>query len=143
MILIDDLIESAKQSPLTSKHAAGIIRGRNIMFISSNYYSNLGCNGGFSHHAEEIALDKLNRYFRSADINERKLSKCVLIVIRISKGKLAESKPCSCCIEKIRLHGIKKVIYSNNEGILISTKTKHLIGNLSSGYLSIKNGLIS
>lgn len=71
MILIYDLIESAKQSPLTSKHAAGIIRGRNIIFISSNYYSNLGCNGAFSHHAEEKQRLFQNTLFEIRTILEK------------------------------------------------------------------------
>lgn len=132
MLAIDDLMEYANKSPLTSKHAAAIVRGHHMMFISSNFFTTYGCDDGFSFHAEEVVLNKISNYPR---FNIRKLSKYTMVVIRTHKNRLVESKPCSECLRKIRNAGIKKIVYSTKEGTLCTIKTKHIISAPSSGYI--------
>ena len=44
-----------------------------------------------------------------------------ILVIRISKNlELKNSRPCNHCIEKLTKIGIRKVHYSNDQGIIIS-----------------------
>lgn len=54
------------------------------------------------------------------------LSNLTLIVIRYSAGKFSFSKPCKNCIEKIKEVGIKKVLYSDDDGNFIEEKTRDL-----------------
>lgn len=43
------------------------------------------------------------------------LSKISIIVIRVSNGELAMSKPCSCCTDIMKKLGIKKIYYSTGD----------------------------
>ena len=55
-----------------------------------------------------------------------------LIVIRIdNNNNLCDSKPCEECINIIKTHGIKKVYYSTNGGIIIEK-----VSLMSSDHLS-------
>lgn len=54
------------------------------------------------------------------------LSNLTLIVVRYSGGKFSFSKPCKHCIEKIKEVGIRKVLYSDDDGNFIEEKTRDL-----------------
>lgn len=84
-----------------------------------------------STHAEIDAYSKIKNY--------KNISKKLdLFVIRITKGgKLAESRPCSHCIEilsKSRLN-IVNVYYSTSDGTIVCESFKNLTSN-SNNYVS-------
>ena len=79
-------------------------------------------------HAEHDALNKLQplKY-------KRKLESINILVIRLSmKNNLQSSKPCSTCIETMKILPIKKgykiqnVYYSDSEGNIIKTSLQNL-----------------
>jgi tRNA(Arg) A34 adenosine deaminase TadA len=56
-----------------------------------------------SYHAEEVAIRDANHYVRNATI----------YVARVNKhGEDRDSKPCSRCLNLIKISGIKRVIYT-------------------------------
>ncbi len=82
-----------------------------------------GHNFGYI-HAEHAVL---NRAWRS-DIEGS-----TLLVIRVRKdGSLGMARPCCLCMSRIIQAGVKKVIFSNNDGVLESLK---LVAENSSVYL--------
>lgn len=61
-----------------------------------------------------------------------------MYVVRITKDeygniKLSNSKPCRDCVEVIKSSGIKKVIYSTNEGVVICKISKLYSDHVSHG----------
>jgi deoxycytidylate deaminase len=96
------------------------------------------CDDNFklSIHAEENCLQK---YFHDSKfINYNSRSKLRILVIRIDNhGNLINSKPCNNCIEMMRKYGIKKISYSNENGIIITESIKNITGSYSSAYRSI------
>jgi cytidine deaminase len=79
-------------------------------------------------HAEQDALDKLIPLRK-----KKKLEPINLLVIRLStKNKLQSSKPCSTCIEKMRIFPPKKgykihyIYYSDGEGKIVKTTLSSL-----------------
>ena len=99
--IIQLLISYALESNLHYKHAACLVRGGKIIKI--------GINSPFI-HAEEKILKYKNKGV-------------TLYVIRIivSDGEivLKESKPCRDCSKLINDYGIKKVVYSTTDGIML------------------------
>ena len=55
-------------------------------------------------------------------------------VWRESENELMDSKPCEMCLQFIKNCGIKKVIYSTNDGDFIKEKTENIISIKSSGW---------
>ena len=74
-------------------------------------------------HAEHAAINKLKPSYR-----KKRLQTINLLVIRISKNnKLQNSKPCTNCIQNMKIlpekkgYKIKNVYYSNNDGDIIKS----------------------
>lgn len=73
----------------------------------------------------------------------KNLSNSVIYVVRITKTSVhidneeyyfyANSKPCEECIKKMLQCGIKKVVYSTENGF-VSSKVSDLVGVKTSGY---------
>jgi tRNA(Arg) A34 adenosine deaminase TadA len=102
----------------------------------------INSNCSLSCHAEISALNKYYKNNRKKKYKQIPLNKLTIVVIRIdSNGNLMNSKPCSQCISKIYNSGIKKVIYSTQDGTIITESVKNLIKNtrLSSGKILINN----
>jgi hypothetical protein len=56
-------------------------------------------------------------------------SKLNILVVRITAdGELADSCPCSMCINLMRIYGINRVYYSNEKGELCWQKISHIEG---------------
>jgi pyrimidine deaminase RibD-like protein len=71
-------------------------------------------NLSFSNHAEQCVLQNIDSIHRSR-------AKLKIVVIRIdAENNLTQSKPCNECIEYMKSKNIKKVTYSNEDGILIT-----------------------
>ena len=84
-------------------------------------------------HAEINCIHNLLKYEK----NYRKLKNYSLFVIRIGKDEngnivLRNAKPCKYCTESIKRIGLKKIIYSNDDGELEKIK----ISELESEYIS-------
>ena len=63
-------------------------------------------------HAEITVFEKLPR---------KKVKGMDILVIRINKNfALKNSRPCNQCIDKLIKFGIRKVFYSNEDGIIVS-----------------------
>jgi len=100
----------AQKSELLSKHSSSLC---NSKCCSYNTYS----SNDESIHAEERALNKLyNTYTKKQMSPHRirsKFSKQTLTVIRLNNDKTSaqlfkNSKPCSKCIDLMRLYGVKE-----------------------------------
>lgn len=127
--LRDDVyVEEGKIYQYRYRHIAAIINHNTIISIGFNtsreFYS--GCN--YSKHAEIDALYKLPPHRR------KKKKNITLLVLRITNtGKLANSKPCSNCVRRIRNHykyRITEVYYSNSDGDIIKTTLNELVNEL-------------
>ncbi len=71
-------------------------------------------------HAEVSVIHKLCNH-------KHKHSKLTLIVVRYNRqGNLCNSKPCYYCADLMKKIGINKVIYSDNDGNLVTIKVKDL-----------------
>lgn len=60
------------------------------------------------------------------NIQKIRRKKYTLVVIRIADGQLVESKPCARCCRWIKLFGIGRVIYSDENGQLVTTSATAL-----------------
>jgi len=99
-------------------HGCIIYNKKHIISTGSNKKRSNGILAKYGYyncllHAESDAILK-------ADRNE--LKGASLLVIRIGKSKLCNSKPCSHCMALIKESGIKEVYYSGPDGEL-----KHMI----------------
>jgi deoxycytidylate deaminase len=102
--IISYLVKLSEYSPIkVHKHACALIKGGKIIQSSVNTISNR-----FIGHAEQMTLYKYNK--------QRDLKNCILVVIRVSKTQICDSKPCHNCLKYIRERGIKKILYSTNDG---------------------------
>jgi deoxycytidylate deaminase len=101
-----------------SKHAAAVVIKNKVVGLGTNTYKSHPFADKYAHrdgaiypHAETSAImDAL----RTVD----DLSKATLYVVRVRKnGKHGMSKPCSGCEKCINDFGIKKVVYTTEEGV--------------------------
>lgn len=71
-----------------------------------------------------VSLDK---YPKAPKNIRRLMSKVKLVVVRtLLTGELAESKPCRDCIMYMRYIGVRRVYYTNANGILIHQKISEI-----------------
>lgn len=110
--IIEFCIEEAKKASGNYTHGCVIVVGGKI--YSRGYNT---CDD----HAECYALKRIK--------HGKKLRNSTLYVVRIGEGnKLRMSKPCNGCLNQIKRHGIKKVVYSNRSGAWVKIPTKKLDG---------------
>lgn len=103
------LKKCAMNSNMVHKHSACLLRGDKIVAVGVNKY--LGINGGkikMSVHAELDAI-RYNRYLKGMDI----------LIIRVGKTTLQNSRPCNSCIDKLRQRGVRRAYYSNSNGDIV------------------------
>jgi deoxycytidylate deaminase len=111
---IQTLRRIAQNSPLQHKHGACLMKNNKIITIGYNKYIKKSLVNNifvkFTIHAEIDALCKLDKkLIKGHDI----------LIIRISKSHLKNSRPCNSCIEKLKSRGIRKVYYSNEYGNIV------------------------
>lgn len=125
--IINHLVKISNQSMIkTHKHACVLVKGGKIIERSVNTISNR-----FIGHAEQMVL---YRYKKQYD-----LKKCMLVVIRVSKSQISDSKPCQNCLKLIQSCGIKKVLYSTNNGYNVISCDMLTNDHLSCHYKSNSN----
>jgi deoxycytidylate deaminase len=99
--------EAQKSRHRQHKHAAILMKGGKPIAAGHN---------GDAIHAEHAAI---NRAWRSGTEG------ATIIVIRVRKnGTMGMSKPCDACMNRLIEAGVKRVIYSDNDGTLKSFKVQ-------------------
>ena len=87
------------------------------------------------HHAE---FNVIRAYIKNTDRSKRHLY--TMVVIRKNKeGILTESKPCTFCLNMLKIAGIRKIIYSTKEGILCKSNTDDIIDTKPSSFFGTNN----
>ena len=133
--IMDRLLTKAEDSILNQKHAAAICAGKKIycMNINNNrtkFGRKIRCCG----HSEIVCIERLNSILKSIfkgskNINRRnrKMNKLTIYIARRRPGgsRAGPSGPCSHCHDIISQLGIKKMVYYNRLGEIISCKTKN------------------
>ena len=121
-ILLSSLFTRCEKTNMKFKLSAGIMIGKHLVpnSISCNSDRTL-IHGEIFHskHAEHGAILYLK--------NKRKRNNIKLIVVRIDAyGELANSTPCENCLNRIKLAGIKKVIYVNENKELVEENVNQI-----------------
>jgi deoxycytidylate deaminase len=97
--------EASKSNHHQHQMAAVLIRGGNTVAISHNH--------DFL-HAEHCCL---NRAWRGG------ADDATMVVVRVRRnGTLGMARPCALCTQRLVKAGVKKVVYSNSNGMLESIK---------------------
>lgn len=68
---------------------------------------------------EQIVLKKIKNICKKIDI----------IVIRVTKNGLGNSKPCNNCLCIMQIMNFKNIHYSNDDGVIVSEKVHKLQTN--------------
>ena len=93
-----------------------------------------------AHHAEENVINYFKDKIEPKKKNKKNFyrNKFTIVVIRINNNnELRSSNPCAHCVNVMKLFGIRKVIYSTNDGNFISELLKNIQTNNSVGYNSL------
>jgi deoxycytidylate deaminase len=81
-------------------------------------------------HAEMSTCEYLYNQFEQKGVNKYKKFKNInIIVIRVAKSGIKNSKPCKDCILKMKNLNINKVYYSDDSGDLICEKLSNISNN--------------
>ena len=115
------------------KHACCVIDEKNYSFKNKlSFGTNEGKYKSKTIHAETNAFDKLKKNY------EKKAKYISVVVIKVNyihnkeTFRLANSKPCSYCIEKMdeiahkKNYRINNIYYSNSDGTITKEKFNHL-----------------
>lgn len=140
-IIIDNLFDITKdiEGVRSSRHAAavvkrGIVYGMGVNSNKTDAFQQQFTNNPekvFS-HAEIAALKRTKNQLRTDD-----LSDFTLIIIRGKKDdgtnewQFGDSKPCDMCQKAIESFGIRKIIYSIEDGIKVEKIYRGYNGNTS------------
>ena len=136
--IIHNLINSIDEysNPQYHHHCSGIYRNGKNLCIGYNHLRN--CYNGkcvcFSTHAEMDVIHKALRH--NMDLNN-----CTIAVIRMGRdGTLKNSRPCNHCLDSMKFHRIKKIMYSTDDGTIMSERPEDMgYLHLSSGWSAFQN----
>ena len=118
------MLDEAKNSEMHQQHCAMFLDIKISGYNRYNRYSN-----NTSIHAEDDAINNFVFYYRRRNCNvdkiRRKLKKHSLLIIRINNNvktyknqPCRYSMPCTDCINKLNIHGIKQIIITTDDGML-------------------------
>jgi deoxycytidylate deaminase len=111
MDILDTLKKLAQRSVMVHKHSACLLHGERVFAYGINKIYKSNDVVKVSIHAEIDALINIK-------MNRRKGMD--IFIIRMSKkNKLANSRPCNSCIDKLKENGLRKAYYSNSEGNIV------------------------
>ena len=110
---LPDLIKQASKSTVSYKHAASIVRGKDIFAIQQNYHD-LKKNTFI--HAEISAIRSLRNSAKNFDV----------IVIRLNKKSLGNSRPCKNCLSALKKIGVRRVYYSITGGDILCENVENM-----------------
>jgi deoxycytidylate deaminase len=123
----------AENSPCYNQHGCVLVQNGKIISHGYNHYEvskhSLSIN---TTHAE---IDALIKYFKSKNINQKFLkkknskkknsNKVTIYIIKIKNNQLSNSAPCCMCTQILKMSNIvKKIIYSGDDGNLISVRMR-------------------
>lgn len=112
--IINQLRDTASKSLYLQRHACAVIYGGKVLILRENKFTNTTL------HSEILAI-------RDGEKIGIKWNRAILIVIRINNmGQIKNSEPCKECVEKIKQHNIKRVIYSSGYDEYIITNAENL-----------------
>lgn len=116
---IQALLEHPFKQELKSIHAAVIVRGGSILSCATNspnqnnYILRFAPHPQYSLHGEIASILKARKKID--------LCGCKMYVARLDKnGYVSMSRPCIWCQKIIKKHGIKKVYYTTENGLVNS-----------------------
>lgn len=123
----------AENSPCYNQHGCVLVQNGKIMSHGYNHYEvskhSLSTN---TTHAE---IDALIKYFKSkntnqkfvkkGDIEKKNSNKVTIYIIKIKNNQLSNSAPCCMCTQILKMSNIvKKIIYSSDDGNLVSVRMR-------------------
>lgn len=123
----------AENSPCYNQHGCVLVQNGKIVSQGYNHYDiskhSLSSN---TTHAE---IDALLKYFKSkntnqkfikkGDIEKKNSNKVTIYIIKIKNNQLSNSAPCCMCTKILKMSNIvKKIIYSSNDGNLVSVRMR-------------------
>jgi tRNA(Arg) A34 adenosine deaminase TadA len=85
----------------------------------------------FAKHAEENVLEK---FCRSKYRHLYRPKQLTLVVIRINRYNIIDSKPCTNCVKIMKAFGLRRVIYSYGDGSLVTESLTTIYTVHSNGY---------
>jgi hypothetical protein len=111
-------------------HYSGIYRNGKKMFIGSNHLRNSYNNECicYSTHAEMDVLHKVLKKCTNYPFKDPfDLSNYSIVVVRFGKdGSLRNSRPCNHCLLTMVKYRIKKIMYSTDEGKMVTSKPQEM-----------------
>ena len=134
--IIPILMKMAMNSQVLHKHAAAIIYDSQVFTGTNRYTRQLKLSKSMIQpklikktiHAEMDALLNVPK-------NIKKCKGVIVLVIRISKGHLRNSRPCNNCLNKLKQLGVEKVYYSDENGNIVFERVNLMpYLHISSGY---------
>lgn len=119
-------IEEAKKSTILQRHGCVIVSSGKVIGrgynSERNYSKDKIISNCASCHAEISAIRsvaKRTRYISLINL----LKKAVIYIVRLSpNGDVRSSGPCEHCLDLIKITGIKKIIFLNDNHLLKITK---------------------
>lgn len=124
---IDYLKKIANNSDIYYQHAAGIIQNNKLISSGINKFAAVK-----SPQYKRTIHAEISAFY---NVSKKSLKGLDVIVIRIKNNMLKNSRPCNNCIDKLRKVGIRKVYYSNEDGIIVSEFVENMEKlHISSGY---------
>ena len=139
----------ASKSEMNIKHAAGLIKnGKLIDYSTNSHRTKYKINGKkflqCSLHAEIGVIRRLiYNLEKNNKLNNRKMNKYILVVVR---KNFSNSLPCKHCSQLIKQSGITKIYYTNGEPekcIITKTNIKKLKSEHQSRAVSISKKYLS
>ena len=130
--LINNFINSIKINDDNSSyhHYSGIYKNGKILYLGSNHLRNSYNNECicWSTHAEMDVIHKVLKSYKLQSFKDIiNLNSHVIVVIRFGKdGSLKNSRPCNQCLETMVRYRIKKIMYSTDNGNVVSEKPENM-----------------
>lgn len=119
----------ARRSKLPMKHGCIAVSGGKIIAKGCNTYRTFSKDGLIQNccscHAE---IDVLRKCLK---LQKKKIN---LYIVRISENdEYKNSAPCNMCVNILKQHNVKMIIYSTDNGLLQKCKLIHYVSNHISG----------
>jgi arginyl-tRNA--protein-N-Asp/Glu arginylyltransferase len=65
-----------------------------------------------------------------------------MVIHMTRQGEIKDSKPCQHCLDMLRKNGIRKIIYSNEHGNLVSQRVRDVVSKGLSRVYSYKEHIV-
>jgi deoxycytidylate deaminase len=128
---IDDL-----KSSQYHHHYSGIYRNGKRMCTGYNHLRNC-YNGNCTCYSTHAEMDVIHKALK----NNIELNNCTIAVIRFGRdGLLKNSRPCNHCLDTMKFHRIKKIMYSTDDGTIKTERPEYMEHmHISSGWSAFHN----